>query len=132
MCDVTRPLLLAYYAATALFLLLDYGAGLNLRIAFLEPFPAWRAAYYGVCFLCLGLIIWRPALTVIVAAFESLVTLSALIIGFAMRAMLLTDSMLEGSADLIDAQEVFNFLLSGSIAYIAWLRGVKELGGGNK
>ena len=129
---MTRPLLLAYYAATALFLLLDYGAGLNLRIAFLEPFPAWRAAYYGVCFLCLGLIIWRPALTVIVAAFESLVTLSALIIGFAMRAMLLTDSMLEGSADLIDAQEVFNFLLSGSIAYIAWLRGVKELGGGNK
>jgi hypothetical protein len=122
--------LLTYYAATVLFLLLDYGAGLNLRIAFLDPYPVWRAAYYGVCFLCLGIIIWRPALTVIVAAFESLVTLSALIIGFAMRAILVTDNMLEGSADLIDAQEVFNFLLSGSIAYVAWLRGVKELSGG--
>ncbi|MGB5165168.1 MAG: hypothetical protein WBN09_11260 [Woeseiaceae bacterium] len=128
---MTRPLLLAYYAATFLFLLLDYLAGWNLRIAFLDPYPVWRGAYYGVCFLCLGIIIWRPALTVIVAAFESLVTLSALIIGFAMRAILVTDSMLEGSADLIDAQEIFNFLISGSIAYIAWMRGVKELGGGS-
>jgi hypothetical protein len=128
---VTRPLLLAYYAATALFLLLDYGVGLNLRIAFLEPFPAWRAAYYGVCFLCLGIIIWRPALTVIVAAFESLVTLSALIITFGMRAMFVSDSVLEGSADIIDAQEVFNFLISGTVAYIAWMRGVRELGGGS-
>lgn len=128
---MTRPLLLAYYAATFLFLLLDYFAGWNIRIAFLDPYPAWRAAYYGVCFLCLGIMIWRPALTVIVAAFESLVTLSALIIGFAMRAILVSDSMLEGSADLIDAQEVFNFLITGSIAYIAWLRGVKELGGGS-
>ncbi len=128
---MTRPLLLAYYAATFLFLLLDYFAGWNIRIAFLDPYPAWRAAYYGVCFLCLGIMIWRPALTVIVAAFESLVTLSALIIGFAMRAILVSDSMLEGSADLIDAQEIFNFLISGSIAYIAWLRGVKELGGGS-
>ena len=126
---MTRPLLLAYYAATVLFLLLDYFAGWNIRIAFLDPYPAWRAAYYGVCFLCLGIMIWRPALTVLVAAFESLVTLSALIISFAMRAILVTDSMLEGSTDLIDAQEIFNFLISGSVAYIAWLRGVKALSG---
>jgi hypothetical protein len=126
---MTRPVLLTYYAATILFLLLDYWGGLNIRIAFLDPYPAWRAAYYGVCFLCFGLMIWQPGLTVIVAAFESLVTLSALIISFAMRAMFVTDSMLEGSADLIDAQEVFNFLISGGIAYIAWMRGVKELSG---
>jgi hypothetical protein len=128
---MTRPVLLTYYAATILFLLLDYWGGLNIRIAFLDPYPAWRAAYYGVCFLCFGLMIWQPGLTVIVAAFESLVTLSALIISFAMRAMFVTDSMLEGSADLIDAQEVFNFLISGGIAYIAWMRGVKELSGGS-
>jgi len=128
---VTRPVLLTYYAATVLFLLLDYWGGLNIRIAFLDPYPAWRAAYYGVCFLCLGLIIWQPALTVIVAAFESLVTLSALIITFGMRAMFVTDSVLEGSADLIDVQEVFNFLISGTVAYIAWMRGVRELTGGS-
>lgn len=128
---MTRPVLLTYYAATILFLLLDYWGGLNIRIAFLDPYPAWRAAYYGVCFLCLGLMIWQPGLTVIVAAFESLVTLSALIISFGMRAMFVTDSMLEGSADLIDAQQVFNFLISGGIAYVAWMRGVKELSGGS-
>ena len=33
-----------YYAATVLFLLLDYGFGVNVRIAFLEPFPAARLA----------------------------------------------------------------------------------------
>ena len=40
----------AYYAATALFLLMDYGLGINVRVAFLESTPTLRLLYYAVCF----------------------------------------------------------------------------------
>ena len=127
---MTRTVLIAYYAATLVFLLLDYGAGLNVRVAFLEPFPLWRAAYYGVCFLCLTLVVWQPGWSVIVGAFESLVTLCALIISFGMRAMLVTDSMLETGTGFVTMPEIVNFVMSGGIAYVVWTRGMRELTGG--
>ena len=40
-----RPVTL-YYAATILFLILDFVLGVNVRVAFLEPFPTARMAYY--------------------------------------------------------------------------------------
>ena len=110
-----------------MFLVLDVGAGFNMRIAFLEPFPSWRAAYYCVLFLCLVLMLWQPSLTVIVGAFESLVTLAALIISFGMRAILATDTMLETGQGFVTMPEILNFILSGGIAYIAWMRGIREL-----
>ena len=67
----SNKVLVVYYAATAIFLVLDYAAGLNIRIAFLQPYPEARLAYYGVCFVCLGLMLWRPAWTVLIGAFES-------------------------------------------------------------
>lgn len=43
-----RPatILRAYYAATTLFLLLDLWLDINIRLAFLDSRPGWRAAYY--------------------------------------------------------------------------------------
>ena len=120
-------LLTFYYAATVLFLLLDFAAGINVRLAFLENLPAARAAYYLVCFACLGLMLWRPAWTEIISAFESLVTLAALIIGMGMRTLLASDRMLEGGADPLTVEQVINFLLAGGIAYIAWVRGINAL-----
>ena len=116
-----------YYAATAVFLLLDMLFNVNVRIAFLDALPELRAAYYGVCFTCLGMMVWRPAWTVIISAFESLVTLSALIISFGTRAMMIGGSTLAGAESFVSIQEVVNFLISGSIAYIAWSRGIAEL-----
>ena len=116
-----------YYVATALFLLLDTLLDVNVRVAFLDGSPVFRGAYYMICFTCLGLMLWRPAWTVIITAFESLVTLSALIISFGTRAILVSDAMLEGRAAFVSVQEVVNFLLSGTIAYIAWSRGIAEL-----
>lgn len=126
---MTRRVLIAYYGATVIFLALDYFAGLNVRVAFLEPFPAWRAAYYGFCLLCLALVAWRPDVSVIVGAFESLVTLGALIISFGMRAILVTDSMLETGSGFVTMPEIINFIISGGIAYVVWTRGVQELAG---
>lgn len=123
----SNRVLVSYYLATALFLLLDYSAGLNIRIAFLQPYPAARLAYYGVCFVCLGLMLWRPAATVLISAFESMVTLSALIISMGIRTLLQIDRALETGTGLVTVPEVLNFLISGGIAYLAWARGINRL-----
>ena len=119
--------LMIYYAATAVFLVLDLALDLNMRVAFLEDYPAARFAYYGVCFLCLGLIVWRPALAELVGAFESLVTLVALIITMGMRTMLLTDAILESGTGYVTFPEIVNFLMAGGVAYLAWVLGISRL-----
>lgn len=133
--DAIRPselagsskILVLYYMATVIFLLLDFAVGFNIRVAFLEPYPEARVAYYGVCFVCLGLMLWRPAWAVLITAFESLVTLSALIISMGMRTILVTDRMLETGGGLVTMPEIYNFLISGAIAYLAWVRGINQL-----
>ncbi len=126
--DPSRVLLL-YYGATVAFLLLDFCLGFNVRVAFLQPYPEARLAYYGVCFVCLGLMLWRPAWTVLIGAFESIVTLSALIISMGMRTLLVSDLVLETGAGVITVPEIWNFLISGGVAYLAWVRGVNQLKG---
>lgn len=129
--DTSRMLVL-YYAATVVFLVLDFVLGFNVRIAFLEPLPMARIGYYGVCFTCLALMIWRPAWIVLISAFESLVTLSALIISLWMRTLLMTERVLETGSGFITVAEIVNFLISGSVAYIAWVRGVNQLKNRNR
>lgn len=118
-----------YYGATALFLALDYGLGLNVRVAFLDSMPTARVAYYGICFACFGLMIWRPGWATLIGTLESLVTLIALILGMAVRVMVPNDAIFEESAAIVTIQEVLNFLISGSVAYLAWIRGLKSLRG---
>ena len=118
-----------YYAATALFLLLDYWLGVNVRVAFLDTLPTARMAYYGVCFACLALMLWRPNWTTLIGTFESLVTLIALIFSMAVRVMIPNDSIFEENAAFVSAQEIFNFLISGSVAYYSWVKGLKQLVG---
>ena len=123
----TGRILVLYYAATVVFLLLDYVVGLNVRLAFLETWPLWRAAYYGFCFLCLALMIWRPAWTTLIGSFESLVTLVALIFSMAIRTLVVTDQMIETGTGYVTVEEVTNFMLAGGIAYLAWVRGINQL-----
>lgn len=118
-----------YYAATVIFLLLDYVAGINVRVAFLESLPSARAAYYAVCFVCLGLMIWRPAWTTLIGTFESLVTLVALIFSMAVRVLVPTDAIFDENASFVTSHEVINFIIAGSIAYFAWVRGLRALTG---
>ena len=126
----TSKILVLYYAATVIFLMLDFALGFNVRLAFLEPYPEARVAYYGVCFACLGLMLWRPTWTVLIGAFESLITLSALIISMGMRTLLVTDSMLDTGGGLVTMPEIYNFLLSGAVAYLAWVRSINRIRGG--
>ena len=118
-------LLPAYYAATLLFLVLDYGFGVNVRVTFLEPWPLARAGYYGFCFVCLALMWWRPAWIALIGSFESLVTLVALIFGMAIRVMIPTDAFFAENAGFVTVREIINFLIAGFVAYYAWVRGLR-------
>ncbi len=124
-----RGILLVYYAGTALFLVLDYVLGLNVRLAFLESQPLLKALYYGALFACLVAVVLRPAWTLAVGAAESLLTMIGLIFSMALRSMVVTDAMIETGAGIVTPQEIVNFLLAGSIAYISWMRGMKALTG---
>ena len=116
-----------YYAASVLFLLLDFLADFNVRVAFLEPWPATRVAYYGVCFACFGLMLWRPSWAALIGSFESLVTLVALILSMAVRVMIPSDAIIAGAASFVTIEEILNFLISGSVAYFAWVRGLRAM-----
>jgi hypothetical protein len=116
-----------YYAGTAFFLLLDYGLGINVRVAFLDQLPTARVAYYGICFACLALMLWRPGWATLIGTFESLVTLVALIFSMAVRVMVPSDAIFEENVPFVNVQEIINFVISGSVAYIAWIKGLKKL-----
>ena len=117
-----------YYAATAVFLLLDFGFGVNVRVAFLDAWPVWRALYYLFCFACFGLIAWRPALADVVTTVESLITLSALILHMGARVLNLSAGAFEQGPDaLIHVEEIVNFLIAGLAAWWGWQRGSRRL-----
>lgn len=124
---LSAKILRLYYAGTAIFLLLDYLLGINVRLASLDALPGWRAAYYILCFGCLALMVWRPAWTLWVATTESLITLSMLIISMGTRVLTYTDTMLSGSAGIITTEEIINFVIAGGIAWTAWFRGTMAI-----
>jgi len=41
-----------YYYITPLFVLLDYGWGISVRVAVLDSMPLYKNLYYGFCILC--------------------------------------------------------------------------------
>ncbi len=120
---LVNKLLFGYYAATFAFVALDVGLHVNVRLAFLEGAPGWRAVYYGICIACAALMHWRPDLSVVIGGVEGVVTITALILSFAPRAMTTGDLM--GAP--ISVEEMVNFLISGGFAYISWWRGMAAL-----
>lgn len=120
-------ILLSYYGATILFLLLDVVFALSIRVAFLDAHTGFKMLYYGLCMACFLIMVWKPALTMLIGAIESLLTLVALILVMGLRVMVPTDRMLESGADFVTAPEIFNFVIAGSIAYIAWSRGMRAV-----
>jgi hypothetical protein len=123
---MNRPITL-YYAATILFVLLDYVLGVNLRIAFLEPFPLARLLYYAICFACLAFMLWRPGWAALIGGIESLVALVALTFSMMLRILIVTDEMIESGTGYVSIEEIVNYLIVGSIAYLSWNRAINSL-----
>ena len=124
---IAVPLLKIYYAATIVFVLLDYLLNVNVRVAFLQDWPAWRALYYVFCFVCLALMLWRPAWTRWVATFESLLTLSLLILSMGTRVILVTDQMIETGRGGVTTSEIVNFMIVSMAVYVSYSRTVAAL-----
>jgi hypothetical protein len=73
-------LIRGYYLGTPVFFLADYLFGLNVRVAFLDQWPAGKMAYYAFAFV-LGLIVWRrPEWTAKIGLVESGANVALLIV----------------------------------------------------
>lgn len=116
-----------FYAATLVFLVLDYVFDINLRAAFLEPYEAARGFYYLFLFVCLALILRFPDKAVFVGTLESAITIAALIVSFWVRFLIPTDAMMESGRGIVTFQEVANFLISGLYGYFAYVSGIRQL-----
>lgn len=125
-----RKILLFYYAATAIFVGLDYVFDVNVRLAFLEHHPGLRAGYYVILLACFAAALLQPRWTLLIGIVESLVTLVGLILNMALRTMVVTDAMIETGAGLVTPAEIVNFIISGGIAYISWTQGLQAFFGG--
>ncbi len=117
-------LITGYYGATFIFVLLDYLLDFNIRLIFLDAWPAWRASYYGMCLCFFGVMLWRPSWSSAIGAAESLLTLSALIISTAARVMIVSDEMIEDGRGFVTINELLNFAIAGTISYVSLMRGV--------
>ena len=124
---MNRNILRFYYAATVLFVSLDYGFDVNVRAAFLDSAPTLRLWFYVVLFGCFVLVIWRPAWTSVVGLVESVVTLAALIINMALRSMMVTHDVFATGAWPVTMGEIVNFMIAGGAAYVSYLQGIKSL-----
>ena len=126
-------LLRAYYVvATLVFFVLDSLLDINVRVAFFENSTSLRVAYYLLLAVCAAITIWKPALAALTGAIESLISLTALILGMGMRTMLVTDTMLESGAGLVTVPELWNFLIAGAVGYLSWQHGLRAFFGNTR
>jgi hypothetical protein len=116
-----------YYAATLLFVFLDYFLNINVRLAFLEAWPEMRALYYLLCFVCLGLMTWRPAWSLWIGTVESMLAASLLIITFGVRVMTMSEQMLQTGTGLVTMSEIMNFMIVGLIAAYSFNHGIAAI-----
>lgn len=117
-------LLLGYYDATLLFLVLDLGLDVNVRLSFLESAPGWKAAYYAFCIACAAVMHWRPDLRLLIGAVEGLMTMTGLIFSMYLG------YTLAGISDAFEfLQVILNYAISGCFAYLSWSKGLRTLSG---
>lgn len=121
--DTASRLLLGYYDATLLFLFLDFGLDVDVRLSFLDGAPAWKAGYYGFCIGCAAIMHWRPELGTLIGAVEGLITMLGLIIGMYLGYTL---AGVSSFSELF--QVLLNYAISGYFAHLSWSRGLRALG----
>ena len=115
-----------YYYATPLFILLDYLAGINVRVAALDSMPLYKNAYYGFCIICAFCIYIFPKYSPIVALLESGINFVMMILLlFLPYAILISNTEDVLSQDwslpqMFTAQRIANLTLAGFVAVFAF------------
>lgn len=87
-------LLLGYYLATPLFVVLDLVAGINLRTTFFDGAPALKAAYYAASLGCGAAIVRWPTRAALVGLLESGANIGLLILGVGLAYLRVLDAAL--------------------------------------
>ncbi len=116
-----------YYLGTIPFLLLDLLADVNVRVAAFIDRPDLRAAYYALCFACLALTFWKPALSTLVGLAESSVNIALLVLGIMLP---LSTFDLDATGELslagppLTLEKLANFGIAGSVCLFSFYRGL--------
>jgi ABC-type transport system involved in cytochrome c biogenesis permease subunit len=123
----SAKMLRVYYAATLIFVILDYYMNINVRLAFLEAWPEMRAIYYLLLFVCLGLMILRPGWSLWIGTVESMLAASLLIVTMGVRVMTMSEQMLRTGSGLVTMSEIMNFMIVGLAGSVAFRRGIAAI-----
>jgi len=115
-----------YYLVTPAFIVLDYSAGVSVRVAVLDGLPLYKSLYYGFCVVCGVLVYLLPTSSAVVALVESsiniLLTILSVFLPYVHTVMLYDDALTQqwNPMAIFDASYVINLLLAGGIAVIAF------------
>ena len=122
--DRVFSLIKAYYWATPIFLLLDLFFGIDVRVSAFIYHPTYKVIYYLFCFACMGIVVWRPGLSVVVGLVESSINVFVLCLGMMLSVYLATDLVLENPEGYnpITAGRVINFILSGGMCLTSFYK----------
>jgi len=139
--DMERPVRYviprAYYLMTPAFILLDYGAGVNVRAAVLDAMPVYKNLYYGFCILCGVIVFAIPRASAVVAIAESsiIVFMTAAHVFLPVLEMVRHVDDISGDwrmAESFGLEGAVNLVMAGAIAAVAFhlnLRCIAEAGG---
>jgi hypothetical protein len=121
-----------YYYATPLFILLDYLAGINVRVSALDAMPLYKYAYYGFCILCALCIYISPKYSPVVALFESAINYVLMILLLLMpyvRCIMQEDIIGEGwqNVEALNPQHITNLALAALVAVLAFRASINKL-----
>jgi hypothetical protein len=121
-----------YYYATPIFILLDYLAGINVRVSALDTMPFYKNTYYGFCILCgLGMYIC-PRYSPLVALFESAINYVLMILLLLrpyIRCLMQEDIIGQGwkNVQALSPEHITNLLIAAVVAALAFKASIGKL-----
>jgi hypothetical protein len=121
-----------YYLLTPAFILLDYGAGVNVRTAVLDAWPVYKNLYYGFCVLCGIIVFIMPRVSAVVAICESVIIILLTILGLFLPVLEAIERVatLEGdwgAAESFGFEGATNLIMAGTIAFLAFRLNVASI-----
>ncbi|MBI3356127.1 MAG: hypothetical protein HY038_05050 [Nitrospirae bacterium] len=119
-----------YYFASALFLLINWLAGANVRAVGFAAYPTMRMVYYLVCLLCGMVVRLLPAWSAPVTLAESSVNITITALMISVPTPLSTFDVENPSRPPVAfPQLAINFMISGTAALVTWYQCLYALPG---
>jgi hypothetical protein len=116
-----RRLVQSWYLATPLFVALDLGFGLNVRVVFADQ-SALRFLWYALLAGCALVTLSRPGLTAAVGMVESGISVALLIIGIYLPVLGAAEALEAGTriSPILTPRGLVNAALSGGVFVVSF------------